>query len=276
MEIKILVAHHKVGFIYKDNIHEPIHVGKELSEIDLGILGDNTSENISHLNPFYCELTATYWAWKNVKTDYVGICHYRRYFCPNRFFNFFSKQRFSFFYYNFKSFFFKKNKSSFFLNQFKVHNDSKQKLLESFSIWLENNIKSKNTKIFALKPVVHLNKTNFDLFSEIGIDYIQQLKECVKKNFPEYNEALELTLKSNELHYANMIIMEKFFFNEYCQFVFGVLEKHFEINQSEVKNTDNYSRVSGYMGELLTNTYLMKKMQNGIDVKLLTSLFIES
>ena len=49
-----------------------------------------------------------------------------------------------------------------------------------------------------------------------------------------------------------------------------------EINQSEVKNTDNYSRVSGYMGELLTNTYLMKKMQNGIDVKLLTSLFIES
>ena len=28
----------------------------------------------------YCELTTQYWAWKNVDAEYIGFCHYRRYF----------------------------------------------------------------------------------------------------------------------------------------------------------------------------------------------------
>lgn len=81
--IKILVACHKADTaIRSDNIYAPIHVGKDLHpDIDLGFPGDNIGDNISSKNPTYCELTALYWAWKNLSKDIdiVGLAHYRRY-----------------------------------------------------------------------------------------------------------------------------------------------------------------------------------------------------
>ena len=59
----------------------PIQVGKNLHpDIDLGYHTDNTGINISEKNSSYCELTALYWAWKNLKNvDIIGLAHYRRY-----------------------------------------------------------------------------------------------------------------------------------------------------------------------------------------------------
>lgn len=82
-KIKILVACHKADpNIRQDDIYMPIQVGKALHpELDLGFQCDNTGDNISEKNGSYCELTALYWAWKNLKdVDYIGLCHYRRYF----------------------------------------------------------------------------------------------------------------------------------------------------------------------------------------------------
>ena len=80
--LKIFLAYHKNSPLYKSDVFEPIQVGADCSEEDLGILKDNTDDNISELNPYYCELTGHYWVLKNYiqnsKEEYIGFAHYRR------------------------------------------------------------------------------------------------------------------------------------------------------------------------------------------------------
>ena len=80
--VKILVCCHKRDVMATEEPYMPIHVGKALHpDVDLGIQGDDTGDNISLKNSSYCELTGMYWAWKNLKgVDVIGLCHYRRYF----------------------------------------------------------------------------------------------------------------------------------------------------------------------------------------------------
>ena len=79
MSVKIFTMTHKKFDEQTDKIYIPLHVGKAKAA-DLGYIGDDTGENISDLNCYYSELTGIYWIWKNyITSDYVGICHYRRY-----------------------------------------------------------------------------------------------------------------------------------------------------------------------------------------------------
>ena len=81
MDIKILVASHKKAEMPEDGIYLPVHVGRALHpDREFGYQSDAEGDNISIKNPYYCELTALYWAWKNLKADYVGLAHYRRHF----------------------------------------------------------------------------------------------------------------------------------------------------------------------------------------------------
>jgi len=81
IRIKILVACHKPFSLPNNEQYFPIQVGKSGASMDLGIQGDDEGDNISEKNYCYCELTALYWAWKNLKdVDIIGLCHYRRYF----------------------------------------------------------------------------------------------------------------------------------------------------------------------------------------------------
>lgn len=83
--LKIYVAAHKPGTFPNDEHYVPIHCGKALAKDDLGLLGDDTGENISSLNPHLSELTALYWLWKNDRSAFVGLVHYRRYFAGRQF-----------------------------------------------------------------------------------------------------------------------------------------------------------------------------------------------
>ena len=79
MSIKLFVMTHKPFTPPADPMYVPLHVGRANAP-DLGFLGDNTKDSISFYNAYFCELTGMYWLWKNYhESDFIGICHYRRY-----------------------------------------------------------------------------------------------------------------------------------------------------------------------------------------------------
>ena len=83
MNIKIVVATHKAYSMPDDPVYFPLQVGAALNP-PLEYPGDHTGDNISAKNKNFCELTALYWAWKNLDADYIGLAHYRRHFRGKR------------------------------------------------------------------------------------------------------------------------------------------------------------------------------------------------
>lgn len=82
MKTLILAAAHNEKRVKDGTYCQPILAGSALmcGKVPPGYLRDDTGDNISGKNPHYCELTAMYWAWKNLDSDIIGLCHYRRYF----------------------------------------------------------------------------------------------------------------------------------------------------------------------------------------------------
>lgn len=84
MKIQIVIATHKEYSLPSDPMYVPVHAGAGVHSYVLPYQPDNAGENISEKNSSFCELTALYWAWKHLEGDYLGLCHYRRYFCGRR------------------------------------------------------------------------------------------------------------------------------------------------------------------------------------------------
>lgn len=80
--VKVIVAAHKPYEMPSDTMYLPVHVGAAGKD-SIGYQRDDEGENISNLNPYFCELTGFYWAWKNLSEDYIGLVHYRRLFMMN-------------------------------------------------------------------------------------------------------------------------------------------------------------------------------------------------
>ena len=77
------VALHEKYALPTDALYTPIQAGAAIHP-PLGLMRDDTGENISAKNGSYCELTVLYWMAHNVDADWYGLCHYRRDFSLRR------------------------------------------------------------------------------------------------------------------------------------------------------------------------------------------------
>ncbi len=218
MNIKILVAAHKEYTMPKESIYLPIHAGKEIASITLPYQGDNTGENISSKNPHYCELTALYWAWKNLSADYIGLSHYRRHFSVK------------------KPGCLYKNKFAYILGSTQV-----EPLLQEHSVLLP-------------KPRNYWIETNYSHYIHAHpSETLALTKEILEKHFPSYLPAYEQVMNRTSAHRFNMFIMKEDIFQDYCSWLFTIL---FELEQQLDLSKEKYNRIFGYVSERLLDIYL--------------------
>lgn len=86
--VRVYTAKCHVDSVLKEDMSRfswetPIQAGAALTDQRICGVCDHTGDNISDKNRQYCELTALYWIWKNDRSDYVGLGHYRRHFEVN-------------------------------------------------------------------------------------------------------------------------------------------------------------------------------------------------
>lgn len=239
--LKILVCYHKDYTMppLDDGIMLPIHVGKALSDKDLHIQGDNElngqpCDNISAKNDCYCELTALYWAWKNLKrlypdVKYVGLYHYRRFFSFGR-----------------KKFFGQiTNKMSDEIKNYRVDGARVIRILEEGKIITGSEI---------IKPL----PLNIDYcVAHVSDDY-NIMCDVIKNDFPDYyNDFVSVMERGNSFFLANMFIMKYEDFEKYCEWIFAVLAKIEPLVPYQSYNTFQ-KRVFGFMSERLFKVWIRK------------------
>ena len=252
-KIKILICCHKACDLPKDDIFLPIQVGAAISNVDLGIQRDDQingvrCDNISDKNQSFCELTALYWAWKNIKTiypnlKYIGLNHYRRFFS-----------------------FDEKNMLSDFISR-PLNSISNYQINHAK---LENILKNGNVILSQKRDYPYSIDIDY-MYHHISDDFII-LQYVVHTLYPEYDDAFyEVLMRNNTLSPYNMNIMEWNLFDKYCKWLFDILEdceRRISISQYNPLQ----KRIFGYMAERLLNVFVYKNCKK---VKLLNVYFYD-
>lgn len=239
-DLKIFVACHKPSFVANRDFIYPVQVGchftKERFE---GYLYDDEGDNISSKNKMYCELTAQYYAWKNIKADYYGFFHYRRYM----------------------SFSDEKLKANKFEDAIIPYADEKSiKKLNLYANIIDEYLNKYDiiaTTEVDLKKLNHILKSNYHQYDITSYQYKEDLDilaEIIKEKYPQYyDETLEY-YKSSKGYFCNMYIMRKDIFEEYNNILFDILEEH-EKRRDYSNYTIQEYRVSGYLAERFFGIY---------------------
>ena len=232
-DIKIIIATHKEYQMPKDDIYMPIQVGKEGKE-DIGYTPDNTGDNISSKNAFYCELTGLYWAWKNLDASYIGLAHYRRHFTCSK----------------------KNPRSEGKKFETLLNRAQTEKVLEETDIILP-----KKRKYYIENLYDHYKHT-------MHIEPLDETRKIIEEQCSEYLVEFDKLQKRTSAHMFNMFIMKKEYLDKYCNWLFKIL---FELEKRiDPKQYDSFhARYMGRISELLLDVWINTNKLNYKELKVI-------
>lgn len=216
-----VITHKAYNFI-DINGYIPIQVGKQNSKKKLDLIGDDTGENISSLNPYFCELTGLFWAWKNGDADIIGLSHYRRYFIESN-----------------------------------DHNEwqilSPQTVISSFN--------QHPNQIILSVPQGEQGISIKEKYAQAhySSDW-EKTRQIIQKLSPDYIPSFEAIENSIMISYFHMLIAHKSIINKYCEWLFPILfELNHSLDFS--KRDPYQKRAIAFIAERLINVFVHKHRQ---------------
>lgn len=213
----IIVASHKPYRMPDDPMYLPIQVGAAGKE-SIGFQRDDEGDNISSRNPSFCELTGLYWAWKNLKADYIGLVHYRRHFAGKLFGCKWSRI---------------------------ITGEQLEQILKDYPAILP-------------KKRHYYIETNYSQYSHAHhAQDLDVTRNIIAELYPGYLEAFDTVMNSRSCHIFNMFIMRYDLFSAYCDWLFDILfELESRLDFSSYSAYDG--RVFGFVAERLLNVWIEK------------------
>lgn len=219
-KIKILVAAHKTFPMPLDHeLYLPVLVGATNNYVSgMNYQRDDEGNNISSKNPNYNELTAVYWAWKNLQNaDAVGLVHYRRYFFSGI-----------------------------------------QHKLEDVATYKDFEERLKKVDVILPKKRNYYIESNYSHYVHAHhAQPLDALRVLISKEYPTYLASFDQVMSSRGAHMFNMFVMKKPLFDEYAGWMFGILEKlEKEVDISSYDAQE--ARVWGYLSELMMDVWIKR------------------
>ena len=229
MDVKLFVCCHKESKVPAHELLVPMQVGtKNANHRFPGFIYDDVGENMSEKNPSYCELTAHYWAWKNVLADYYGFFHYRRYLYPNV---------------EAKLPYHIMGKPTLSLLK-RLGYDQFVQVISQYDI-----IAPKGCNMHCS---VRRHYASSDYHHGRDLELIERI---VQEYYPQMTKSMDQYLSDTICYFGNIFIMSRTAFFNYCTWLFPILDT-FDRNAKTGEYVGQEARVDGYLAERLFGIYL--------------------
>jgi len=250
-QISIAVCCHKPSYVPDNKYLNPVQVGAAIAAKRLpGMQPDDEGENISAKNRNYCELTAHYWMWKNKKADYYGLFHYRRYLSfagiqyPTDDEGSISEY----------------SCDADTMARYHINETDMRRVITKYDIIVPEAYSVRNGDANTARELFTINHNAVDLDNMIAV---------IRDKYPEYSATVDEYMAGNLNYACNMFIMTAEKFNEYSEFLFGVMDALEPMTDLSGYSAYN-ARLYGFLSERLLSIYVMQQMkEEGVRIRTL-------